>query len=174
VGENRDRLLTFIEQRGIELVFTENIRPALGRSYGGRIAILPGQSTAEEFSVLVHEVAHLCWVEDYVAYGVLCAIPARFSLFRHNITRFSLQHENLAGTSASRASANQLPKRPRRAISLTFVQLSGYRRAGQWSNRPKALCGGQKLIEAVPRQFQLDFCRQRSSDNLQHRVGRIS
>jgi len=58
VGENRDRLLSFMEKQGIELVFTENIRPALGRSYGGRIAILPGQSKAEEFSVLVHEVAH--------------------------------------------------------------------------------------------------------------------
>jgi len=27
-------------------------------SYGGRIAILPGQSRAEEFSTLVHETAH--------------------------------------------------------------------------------------------------------------------
>ena len=27
-------------------------------SYGGRIAILPGQSKAEEFSTLVHEAAH--------------------------------------------------------------------------------------------------------------------
>ena len=58
VGENRDRLLEFIERRGIELVFTENIAPALGVSYGGRIAILPGQSKAEEFATLVHEVAH--------------------------------------------------------------------------------------------------------------------
>jgi hypothetical protein len=58
VGENRDRLLSFIEQQGIELVFTENIAPALGVSYGGRIAILPGQSNAEEFSTLVHELAH--------------------------------------------------------------------------------------------------------------------
>ena len=57
-GENRDRLLSFIERQGIELVFTENIRPALGISYGGRIAILPGQSEAEEFSTLVHELAH--------------------------------------------------------------------------------------------------------------------
>ena len=66
VGGNRDRLLTFIEKHGIELVFTENILPALGRSYGGRIAILPGQSKAEEFTVLVHEVAHLCCVRSYV------------------------------------------------------------------------------------------------------------
>jgi antirestriction protein ArdC len=58
VGENRDRLLAFIESRGIELVFTENIAPALGCSYGGRIAILPSQSQAEEFATLVHEVAH--------------------------------------------------------------------------------------------------------------------
>jgi hypothetical protein len=58
VGENRDRLLTFIERQGIELVFTERIAPALGMSYGGRIAVLPGQSKAEEFSILVHELAH--------------------------------------------------------------------------------------------------------------------
>ena len=58
VGENRDRLVSFIERQGIELVFTENIAPALGVSYGGRIAILPGQSEAEEFSTLVHELAH--------------------------------------------------------------------------------------------------------------------
>jgi hypothetical protein len=38
VGENRDRLVSFIEQQGIELVFTEKITPALGISYGGRIA----------------------------------------------------------------------------------------------------------------------------------------
>ena len=58
VGDNRDRLVSFIEQQGIELTFTENIAPALGISYGGRIAILPGQSEAEEFSTLVHELAH--------------------------------------------------------------------------------------------------------------------
>jgi antirestriction protein ArdC len=58
VGENRDRLLSFIRKQGIELVFTENIAPALGMSYGGRIAVLPGQSEAEEFSTLVHELAH--------------------------------------------------------------------------------------------------------------------
>jgi hypothetical protein len=58
VGENYDRLVSFIERQGIELVFTENIAPALGMSYGGRIAILPGQSKAETFATLVHELAH--------------------------------------------------------------------------------------------------------------------
>ena len=58
VGASRDRLIVFIEQQGIELVFTERIAPALGMSYGGRIAILPCQSKAEEFSTLVHELAH--------------------------------------------------------------------------------------------------------------------
>ena len=58
VGENRDRIVSFINAQGIELVFTEKIAPALGVSYGGRIAILPGQSEAEEFSTLVHELAH--------------------------------------------------------------------------------------------------------------------
>src|ERR1700722_2635086 len=58
VGENRERLISFIEGQGIALSFTEKIAPALGMSYGGKIAILPGQSEAEEFSTLVHELAH--------------------------------------------------------------------------------------------------------------------
>jgi hypothetical protein len=58
VGENRDSIVSFIKAQGIELVFTDKIAPALGTSYGGRIAILPGQSEAEEFSTLVHELAH--------------------------------------------------------------------------------------------------------------------
>ena len=58
VGENHDRLVSFIDRQGIELVFTEKIAPALGMSYGGRIAVLPGQSKAETFATLVHELAH--------------------------------------------------------------------------------------------------------------------
>jgi len=49
VGENRDRLLSFIEQQGIELVFTEKIEPALGVSYGGRIALLPDNRRPRSF-----------------------------------------------------------------------------------------------------------------------------
>jgi len=58
VGENRKRLIAFIAAQGIELEFKETIAPALGMSYGGRIAVLPGQAPAEEFSTLVHELAH--------------------------------------------------------------------------------------------------------------------
>jgi hypothetical protein len=58
VGENHDRLVSFIKRQGIELVYSENIAPALGMSYGGRIAILPGQSKAETFATLLHELAH--------------------------------------------------------------------------------------------------------------------
>jgi len=58
VGEYCERLLDFISAQGIQLEFKESIAPALGMSYGGRIAILPGQGEAEEFSTLVHELAH--------------------------------------------------------------------------------------------------------------------
>ncbi len=57
-GENRDRLIDFIATQGIELEFNERIAPAMGVSYGGKIVLLPGQSKAEEFSTLVHELAH--------------------------------------------------------------------------------------------------------------------
>ena len=57
-GENRDRLIDFINAQGIELEFNERIAPAMGVSYGGKIVLLPGQSKAEEFSSLVHELAH--------------------------------------------------------------------------------------------------------------------
>jgi antirestriction protein ArdC len=58
VGEYRERLLDFIRAQGIQIEFKESIAPALGMSYGGRIAIYPGQGEAEEFSTLVHELAH--------------------------------------------------------------------------------------------------------------------
>jgi antirestriction protein ArdC len=58
VGQYRERLLDFIAAQGIRLEFKESIAPALGMSYGGRIAVLPGQGAAEEFGTLVHELAH--------------------------------------------------------------------------------------------------------------------
>ena len=57
-GEGIERLSAFVKAQGIQLVYNPKIAPALGISYGGRIAILPGQTKAEEFSTLVHETAH--------------------------------------------------------------------------------------------------------------------
>ena len=58
MGDNRDRLLSFLAAQNIALEYKESIAPALGLSYGGKIVLLPGQSKAEEFTTLVHELAH--------------------------------------------------------------------------------------------------------------------
>jgi hypothetical protein len=58
VGRKRDRLIDFLGQQNIALEFNERIAPALGVSYGGKIALFPGQSKPEEFVTLVHETAH--------------------------------------------------------------------------------------------------------------------
>jgi hypothetical protein len=55
-----ERLKEFICQRnGIQLQYLTAIYPALGRSSPGKIDLLPGQSPAEEFATLAHELAHL-------------------------------------------------------------------------------------------------------------------
>ncbi|MEG9433347.1 ArdC family protein [Terriglobus sp. ADX1] len=57
-GKNIAHLIAFLKGKGIAVTYTDRIAPALGTSYGGRIALLPGQSKAEEFATLVHETAH--------------------------------------------------------------------------------------------------------------------
>ena len=57
-GDYLHRLMEFVNQQGIELEYNERIAPALGVSYGGKIALLPGQSKAETLTTLVHEYAH--------------------------------------------------------------------------------------------------------------------
>ena len=57
-GKNIERLTAFLNSKGIAVSYSENIAPALGMSYGGRIVLLPGQSKAETFSTLVHEAGH--------------------------------------------------------------------------------------------------------------------
>jgi antirestriction protein ArdC len=60
-GEPReygDRLRQFAAANGIAVEYSKDIAPARGTSYGGRITLLLGQSPAEEFSTLAHELAH--------------------------------------------------------------------------------------------------------------------
>ena len=56
--EYRDRLGKFVTDQGILLEYSQDIAPARGTSAGGKITLLPGQTPAEEFSTLAHEVAH--------------------------------------------------------------------------------------------------------------------
>jgi antirestriction protein ArdC len=56
--EHRERLARFIADQGIALEYSDDIAPARGTSSGGKIMLLPGQSPAEEFATLAHEVAH--------------------------------------------------------------------------------------------------------------------
>ena len=53
-----ERLRTFATAQGIFVEYSQEIAPARGASSGGRILLLPGQSPAEEFSTLAHELAH--------------------------------------------------------------------------------------------------------------------
>ena len=53
-----DRLKEFITSRAIELEYSDAIYPAQGQCSPGKIVLLPGQSPAEEFATLAHEVAH--------------------------------------------------------------------------------------------------------------------
>jgi hypothetical protein len=55
------------------LSFSERIAPAKGLSHGGKITLLSGMQPAEEFSTLVHEIAHLCGAGIYVAPASGCA-----------------------------------------------------------------------------------------------------
>ena len=57
-GDNIERLAAFLKGQGIQVIYRDDLQGALGKSYGGRIAILSGQPKAEEFSTLVHETAH--------------------------------------------------------------------------------------------------------------------
>jgi len=54
----RERLGQFVAEQGIALEYSQDIAPARGTSAGGKITLLPGQSPAEEFATLAHELAH--------------------------------------------------------------------------------------------------------------------
>ena len=54
----RERLIEYVGSQGIKLSYSEKIAPAKGLSSGKRITLLTGMQPAEEFSTLVHELAH--------------------------------------------------------------------------------------------------------------------
>lgn len=53
-----ERLKALVASDAITLDYDDSIAPAKGVSRGGRIALLPNQPAAEEFSTLAHELAH--------------------------------------------------------------------------------------------------------------------
>jgi hypothetical protein len=57
-GHHLDRLTTFTRDRGISLEYASELGGAHGTSSGGIIHLLEGQTAAEEFAVLAHELAH--------------------------------------------------------------------------------------------------------------------
>jgi antirestriction protein ArdC len=48
----------FVGRLGIVIEYSADIAPALGTSAGGKITLLPGQSSAQGFVTLAHELAH--------------------------------------------------------------------------------------------------------------------
>ena len=70
VSGYRERLVKFVEAQGIMLNYSEKIAPAKGLSYGGKITLLSGMQTAEEFSTLTHEIGHICVDVSYVVHTI--------------------------------------------------------------------------------------------------------
>jgi hypothetical protein len=59
VGAYLDRIREYVIAQNITLEYNESIAPALGAAFGTTIRLLPGQTKPEEFTTLVHELAHL-------------------------------------------------------------------------------------------------------------------
>jgi antirestriction protein ArdC len=57
-AEHLSRLKDLVSSRGIGLEYTNRIGPAQGASAGGKIFLREDMEPAEEFSTLVHELAH--------------------------------------------------------------------------------------------------------------------
>ena len=54
----RERLVKFVQACGVTLDYSDKLTHAKGLSYGGKITLSSGMQPAEEFSTLVHEIAH--------------------------------------------------------------------------------------------------------------------
>ena len=67
-GAYLPRMRELVAECGIELTYSDRLGRADGASCGGRIVIRTGLSSAEELSVIAHELAHLCAYFGYVVY----------------------------------------------------------------------------------------------------------
>ncbi len=52
------KLVNFTISQGITFGYSDEIAPARGLSYGGKIRLLPDMTEGEQFATLVHELAH--------------------------------------------------------------------------------------------------------------------
>lgn len=57
-GTHIEKLAAFAESQGIAVEYVDDLDGAKGMSYGGRIALLNGQVSAELFTTFAHELAH--------------------------------------------------------------------------------------------------------------------
>jgi len=57
-AEQLPQLIEFVKSQNIKFEYSDNIAPARGLSYGGLIRLLPNMTPTEEFSTVVHELAH--------------------------------------------------------------------------------------------------------------------
>jgi len=81
-----ERLEAFVRANGISIDYSADIAPAKGVAEKEKITLLPKQTMAETFATLVHEQAHLCGDEIYVAkppatrvFGAFFGFPAPHS-----------------------------------------------------------------------------------------------
>jgi hypothetical protein len=68
-GKTTTTLTAAIRATGIAVEYADELGGALGLSSGVRIQLLNGLKPAAEFSVLVHEYAHLCFAVAYVRFA---------------------------------------------------------------------------------------------------------
>jgi hypothetical protein len=86
----RERLTGWLAGQSIAVCYCADIAPAQGVSSGGKITLLPGLPSAEEFATLVHEVAHLCGAEIYVAPGPGMQMKTHCHVQEAHITRLEV------------------------------------------------------------------------------------
>ena len=108
VGTYLDHLRGYVTAQGITLEYDETIAPALGTAAGTTIRILPGQTDAETFTTLVHELSHLILkhqdrrtattktVRETEAEAVAFVVSKAIGLHPDSVSYIQLYHGNAA------------------------------------------------------------------------------